>query len=100
MPAANDHVDGELIRLRERVTTAEKELVLLRWQINGLLKWKGETNKVLQEMLTKEEIAEAVAHKIRHDRSLKLSVMQKTAVGLAAAVAVASFVHTAVGWVR
>lgn len=76
-----------------------------QFKLEALDEWRRETvdpelallRRDLEELLKADEIADAVAEKMRHTRTVHLTLVQKTAAFVVGAAAVASAIH---GWVH
>ncbi len=78
------------------------ELALLRlaWRIDALDEWRKDVDldrARLKDLVKADEIAEAVAKKVNHERTLQLTLVQKAVAFLVGAVAVAGGIKGLLG---
>ncbi len=78
------------------------ELALLRlaWRIDALDEWRKDVDldrARLKDLVKADEIAEAVAKKVNHERTLQLTLVQKAVAFLVGALAVAGSIKGLLG---
>jgi len=69
--------------------TVEGKVAALGWIVEDLREWRAEARVQLEDLVKADEIAEAVAKKMRGERTLHLTWVQKAAAFVVGAVAVA-----------
>lgn len=92
-----DHDDhDEVLRLRERVHELVELVGAIRWQTDDLREWRREVRETLDqhsrqllELVKSEEIADAIADRMRRQHTLQLTLLQKLIAGVVAGVAFA-----------
>lgn len=92
--------DGEILRLRDRVHGVEGSVVALEWQIRGLQEWRGETRRLLDELaesldgiVKQDELADALAARMRRQHTLQLTILQKVIAGVVGLTAFADAIR-------
>ena len=90
MERDSDH--DEIIRLRERLHTVESTVIGIQYLVADLGKWRDEVrnrldtlSEQLDNLVNADEIAQAVATRMRSTRTIHLTFVQKS-VGLIAAL--------------
>lgn len=98
-----DSFRDEILRLRDRAHDLANSLVAAQYQIATLNEWrrdidawKRDVEEQIDKIVKAEEIAEAVADRIRSDRSFQFTIVQKLAASLVGAVMVAGAVKALV----
>lgn len=91
-----DGVRAEILRLRDRAHDLANSLAAAHFQLSTLADWrrdidawKRDVEEQIDKMVKADEIADAVAARIRGDHQFRLTVTQKITGGLVVAVTVA-----------
>lgn len=86
----DDH--DELLRCRERLHTLETHVLALELHQQSLREWRAEARRQLEGLVNANDVAEAVAQRMKQDRTIGLTLVQKLAAFVVGAVLLADSV--------
>lgn len=71
----DDH--DEILRLRDRIHDIDASIVAFRLLIDDLREWRAQARVQLEDLVKADDVAEAVTERMRKDRTLGLTFVQK-----------------------
>lgn len=96
--------DAEILRLRDKVHSLSATIGGFGYRLGGVETWKKEISdkvedisETLEEIIKADEIADGISNKIKTERTIKLTFVQKVIVGAAGLAAIADFILRLVG---
>ena len=94
LPERDEH--EEILRLRDRLHHAESKLVGIEFMLNDLREWRAQARVQfegfgvqLEGLVKADELADALAKKMRNERTFHLTIVEKVGAGLFALLLVA-----------
>lgn len=83
----------EILRLRDRMHAVEGKAAALEWLVDDLREWRAQARTQLEDLVKADDVAEAVAERMKRDRALGLTFVQKAAAFVVGAVLLADSVR-------
>ena len=71
----DDH--DEILRLRDRAHALESKMVGVELKLRLLDDWRVRASEQLEDLVKADELAELLAQRVRHERTISLTIVQK-----------------------